>query len=148
MKQRNNGFSLIEVLVFLTILSLVFIAGATVATVSIKNSITAENKSLATRYAEELKEWLQGQKEADWQKFNSNVTGATYCFNIDPILVWGSSVGTCQNIVDNGKQTIFQRQVALSAPSANQAKVSITVKWNEAGNGFTIPLNTIFAPFE
>ena len=152
MKQSNNGFSLVEVLVFLTIISLVFIVGATVATVSIKNSISAENKILATRYAEELKEWLKGQKEADWQTFtakdtSANGSGTKYCFTNEPVSAWPAAVACQQTDVVTG--TIFQRQATLTFDNIrNQVDAAITVSWNEAGNSFSVPINTIFAPFE
>jgi len=153
MKQSNNGFSLVEVLVFLTIISLVFIVGATVATVSIKNSISAENKILATRYAEELKEWLKGQKEADWQTFTAKDTSVTrsgtqYCFSNEPVSAWPLSAGPCQQ-TDVVTGTIFQRQTTLTFDNIrNQVDAAITVSWSEAGNSFSVPINTIFAPFE
>ncbi|MEI6532937.1 MAG: prepilin-type N-terminal cleavage/methylation domain-containing protein [Candidatus Roizmanbacteria bacterium] len=96
-KLNKNGFSLIEVLVFITILSMFFVVAASVVTVSLKDMKINENKILATQYAEQLAEWLYAQKESNWGgtsyssdcgttcSFTENVTksgdNTNYCFN-------------------------------------------------------------------
>ncbi len=154
---NNKGFSLIEVLVFLTILSLVFITAAVVSTISIKNSKSAENRILATRYGEELMDWLRGQKEAGWAAFLSQYgldtnpnTDRVYCFDTEPVTQTGTS-GVCAGylIITNGPTTIFKRQVTLRYDnSLNRVNVQVNSLWNEAGNSLSVPVNSIFAPFE
>ena len=50
----KNGFSLIEVLVFITIMSLVFVTAASVVAISLGNLKINEHKLVATRYGERL----------------------------------------------------------------------------------------------
>ena len=79
MRTKKKSFTLIEVLIFVTILSLFFVVASAVTITSLQNLKVQEHKILATRYAEELLEWLRGEKEVDWNKF-INYRG-NYCFN-------------------------------------------------------------------
>ncbi|MDO8498060.1 MAG: type II secretion system protein, partial [bacterium] len=65
----KSAFSLIEVLVFTSILSIFFVAAATVTTVSLRNLKISERKIIATRYMEDVASWLRAQKESDWNTF-------------------------------------------------------------------------------
>lgn len=165
----TKGFSLIEVLVFVTIFSLFFITAAAVVTVSLKNMQVNEHKILGTHYANELLEWLRSKKEIDWDHFSSTMTtaaGSNYCFNSaleinasfpTPTMGWttavpyptppcGSSVGL--------NPAIYQREVTLvrdpteCGASICKVKVQINVKWQESGNNYNVPINTVFSIWE
>ena len=80
----QQGLSFIEVLIFVSVLSLIFLAIAYATSQSIKQTKFNEQKLLATRYAEELEEWLRGQKEEDWNTFYTTRAGSgglTYGFD-------------------------------------------------------------------
>jgi len=144
---KKRGFSLIEVLVFVTILSLVFITAAAVGTVSIRNSQNSEKKIIATRYAEELHDWLSAQKERDWLVFVSQSTpGTTYCFGIEPVNSWPAKSGICSGQLIDG---LFTREATLTYDS-NSQRVSalIDVSWSLGGNRYDVPIKGIFAEFE
>ena len=147
---KKAGFSLIEVLVFVTILSLVFITAAAVGTVSIRNSQNSEKKIIATRYAEELHDWLSAQKEIDWLSFvsRSSSAGTKYCFGTEPVSSpWPAPAsGSCSGQLING---LFTREVTLTYDN-NSRRVSafIDVSWSLGGNKYDVPINGIFAEFE
>ena len=144
MINRKKSFTLIEVLIFVTILSLFFVTAAAVTITSLRNLKIQENKILATRYAQELLEWLRGEKEADWNNFTTK--NNTYCFNSSPIPSWGSA-GNCSNY---GLNNLYKREVNLN-PQGNppyQVNVSITVSWQELGQIYQVPLNTVFTVWE
>ena len=65
-KQHSGGFTLVEVLVFITILSGVFVTTLAIATQALRVSKTAEHRTLATHYADELSEWMLSESEEDW----------------------------------------------------------------------------------
>lgn len=142
MKIMKKSFSLIEVLVFVTIFSLFFVAAATVVVVSLRNMKTSEHKIIATRYAEELLEWLRSQKEIDWNVFNSSHSG-TYCFSTSPISTWPSN-SPCGGYLES----IFKREVTLTRVDANKVNVVITVTWTEMGTTYKVPINSVFTIWE
>jgi len=146
-----NGFSLIEVLIFVSILSIFFVVATSVTVVSLRNMKINEHKILATYYAEELAEWLRDQKEADWTEF-INKSSETYCFKTTPITDdWLTKVsGDCAPsdylITANGQPTIFLRNAVLDG--TNQVNIKITVSWTELGNNYEVPLATVFTRWE
>lgn len=145
---HNRGFSLIEVLVFVTILSLFFIAASSISLVSLRNLKSNENKILATRYAEEVLEWLRGEKEDDWNVFygKSSDIGTKYCFN-SLNLSWPTS-GACGSFDLYSfykRETTLKRGLIGADPKID---ISITVSWNEATQTITVPINTVFTRFE
>ncbi|OGK31034.1 hypothetical protein A3F29_03200 [Candidatus Roizmanbacteria bacterium RIFCSPHIGHO2_12_FULL_33_9] len=145
MKITNNfGFTLIEVLVVLSILSLFLLSAITVSIVSVRNLKSSENKILATRYAEGLSEWIRGQKESDWDIFIGK-TGA-WCFSEEPILTWPLSTGNC---LPNEKiSSIFERKAVISYDSALDRIISdVTVSWDEGSETVAVPISTILEKY-
>ncbi len=147
---KNNGFSLVEVLVFVTILSIFFVVAATITTASLRNMKINEHKILATRYGEELLEWLRGEKEADWNNFvnRSSINGTTYCFPNSPINNWPTTTGNCSSF--NGlNPSIYKRELTLStATGGNQVNIFINVSWQEGSDTYSVPINTVFTIWE
>lgn len=145
MLSKKSGFSLVEVLVFVTVVSLFFVVAAAVSSFSLQISKTNENKILATRYAEELVEWLRGEKEADWNTFSYR-SGNTYCFKTAPINSWGSQ-GSCNESYD--LQNLFDREVTITPTGGdNQLNIAISVTWEDSQNTFEVPIRTVFSRFE
>ncbi len=143
-----RGFSLIEVLVFVTILSLFFVAASSVSIVSLRNLKSNENKILATRYAEELVDWLSGEKEDDWNIFynKSSNAGTVYCFN-NLVITWPAS-GACASY---GLSAFFKREATLKRGligSDPKIDVTVDVSWSEASQTLKVPIKTIFTRFE
>jgi type II secretory pathway pseudopilin PulG len=142
---KKKSFTLIEVLIFVNILSLFFVAAVTIN--SLQNLKVQEHKILATRYAEELLEWLRGEKEVDWNQF-INYRG-TYCFNSSPIPMsnWPAS-GNCPT--GSFLNNLYKREVILNPQGSPpyQVNVSITVSWQELGQIYQVPINTVFTVWE
>jgi type II secretory pathway pseudopilin PulG len=139
-KKNNKAFSLIEVLIFVSILSIFFVAVATVTVASLRNMKINEHKILATYYAQELVEWLRDQKEADWVTFSTRA--GTYCFNETPIPSnWSPTA--CSPLL----KSFFLRQVVISV-QGEQINIKITVSWDELENHYQVPLATVFTVWE
>ncbi|MFH1826958.1 MAG: type II secretion system protein [bacterium] len=145
-KKKNSGFTLIEVLVVLSILSVFLISAVTISIITVRNLINSQNKILATRYAEGLKEWLKGEKETDWDIFKDKA-GGTWCFNVDPITIWPSE-SNCEP--DEKINVIFKREVNIQSDSIdpNRIIIDIVVSWNQGNETVSIPINTIFEKYE
>lgn len=148
---NKQSFTLVEILVFLTILSLLFITAAAITTYSLKSLKMQENKIIAANYANQLLEWLRGQKENDWNQFTSksSTIGTIYCFN-DNLSLNSNFLtsGPCANYTLDQR---YKREVTLTNLTNNpttQIKVSIAVKWEEGGNIFKVPIDTIFSIWE
>lgn len=144
----NRGFSLIEVIIFVAILSVFFVMVTSMTTASLASLKTTERRMYATRYAEELLEWVSGESEIDWDgTFLAKAPSTTptiYCFN-GAITTWPLP-GSCADYSLNG---IFRRELALSR-QANagindfQITASITVSWQQSSGIMSVPLSTIF----
>lgn len=142
----NKGFSLIELLVFVTIFSLFFVVAVSIMAVSLNNLRMNEHKVVATRYAEELLEWMKGQKEENWNGFYARGSsgGSTYCFN-NNALNW-TVTGNCSSF--NGvagapyAAKIYKREARITQASTFQMNVVITVSWMEGSKLVSVPLNS------
>lgn len=145
--KNKSGFTLLEVIVVIGILSVFLLSAVTVSIVSIRNLKNSENKILATRYAEGLIEWLRGEKEANWDIFITKGTpsGVTWCF-AEP-LNWPASSGEC---LQNQKINNFFNRKAIMTYDDNLERMNInaTVTWDEGSESISIPINTIFEQYD
>jgi len=139
----RKAFTLAEVLVFVTILSLFFISAVTITTFNLRNLKVQEHKILATRYAEEGSEWVKQEKEDDWQVFITR-TGTSYCLNS---LSWTS--GLCSTF-SLGTPAIFKRdlQIVNSGSPVNRVTTNLTVGWLENGIEQKVVLKSVLNLWE
>lgn len=168
----NKGFSLIEMMIFATILSTVFVVAISYVVNLMRTMKINEHKIIATFYAEELREWLKSEKEADWDAFSQKAgveDGApggndpiTYCFNSDiaindTVVAMGNSAKfpnqpcTLYSGITGRPPVLFKREVMLtkdSVTSPTSVNANITVSWIEAGSEYSIPINAKFTVWE
>lgn len=143
------GFSLIEVLVFVSILGLFFVAAISVTTFSLKNMKISEHKILAAHYAEEGIEWVRWEKENDWEVFvlkdTPSGTGTLYCLNS---LTW--SIGSCGANYTLGAPPLFKREVTLtnSGTPASRVNIEVVVSWIEGSQTMNIRVKTVLNLWE
>lgn len=141
----NKSFSLIEVLIFVTILVLFFVAAITVTTYSLRNMKINEHKVIATHFAEEGLEWVKSEKESDWQSFvnrdPSSGSGTKYCLNSG--LSWNNS-GACSDYT-LGLPPFFKREVTLtnSGVPVSQTNVVVEVRWIEGNQTLSTKVNSV-----
>lgn len=156
MKKNNSkkAFSLIEVLVFITILALFFVTAAAVVTASLRNMKINEHKILASHYAEELLEWFRGEKEADWHTFAfTSINGSLEehpndCFNFNYEV--GEQISWTTRGCDLSLGGMFNRRAWFEPTDVtrDQIDVYIEVAWEELGNSYSIPLRSRFSIWE
>lgn len=81
--QHRQAFGLMEVVVFVGIISVFFVVAASLATRTLQLTKLQEHKIIATRHAQEVVEWLKGEKEISANGFleRATATGKTYCIN-------------------------------------------------------------------
>ena len=141
--KKFTGFTLIEVLVFVTVLSLFFISAVTITTFSLRNLKIQEHKIIATRYAEESSEWVKQEKEDDWQVFASH-NGTNYCLNS---LSWTNGLCSTYSL---GTPGFFKRDLILSISGNPTDKITtvLTVSWLENGVNQNVILKLVYNLWE
>lgn len=144
------GFSLIEVLVFVTILSMFFVMAVTITTFNLRNMKIQEHKILATLYSEEAIEWLKQEKEDDWQLFLTRGTtgsGKNYCLNS---LDWDSGDSDCEDNYALGPPNIFKRVLVISnsGSPADSVSVNLTTSWLENDVEQTVTIKSVLNIWE
>ncbi|MFA6533002.1 MAG: type II secretion system protein [Patescibacteria group bacterium] len=149
--KKFQGFSLVEVLVFISVLGLFFTAAMSVTTFNLRNMKIQEHKILATRYAEEGLEWVKDEKETDWSTFithDTSGTGTMYCLNSleDG---WGI-LGDCGESYSLGSPPFFFRNLLIknTGNPVDQVDVTTTVTWKEGTDIKNVQIKSVFKLLE
>jgi type II secretory pathway pseudopilin PulG len=159
---RNKAFTLIEVVIFIAISSIILITIVSLSISIIRQTTTSHHKLYAARYADELAEWLRIQKEISWQDFYtmsqfSSPNDTVYCINSEILLssdlTSSLQSGDCpqyDGITNpNPGPKIFKRTITFQPQPDNKKSVkgTIRVEWQEANNTlYFVQVETLFAP--
>ena len=157
----KKGFSIIEIIVFMTLLSVVLVAGVGYTARLIITMSHNRHQLLATHYTDELKEWLGGEREVDWENFqdHASVAGIEYCLNnrldlsdtIDTILTSASLGGCSFTGVSGTDPLIYQRTLFLRkdvAETATRLRATIRVAWRDEGVLYQEEVQTVYSVWE
>jgi prepilin-type N-terminal cleavage/methylation domain-containing protein len=154
----KQGFSLLEVLVFISILSVFFVTAISISISTLKTMQVNEHRIIATRYAEELMEWLRSEKESSWEDFQSHFIswGNSGCrvFNDENITDdwWSNADQTnCNSVSDSVKlpPAKFTRKVDFNYQQATpKIDITVTVFWTEGGVSYSVPVQSSFTPWQ
>lgn len=145
----NKGQSLFEVVMALSVISIIIFGIVILAVTSIANSNYSRNKALATNYSQEALEWIRGQRDASWSTFYSK-TDQKWCMNSEPISDWGvsSSIG-CSSSSYLGSTNLFKREAVLTTVEANvNVQVQVKVYWSDAQGYHEVSSITNFTNFK
>lgn len=154
-RRCQNGFTLVEILVFTAIVSVFFVVAAAVSAFSLNIMRTNENRLYATHYAEEAIEWVGNQKETlDWTAFcgyAADSPGVTRCLNT---LAW-AGVGACLETDYSLGATYskhFNRNLLLTKSAVDcsgNIAATVTVSWKDIGGNIrSVPVTTIYSQLE
>jgi type II secretory pathway pseudopilin PulG len=145
LNQKNRGQSLFEVVVSIAISAIIIVALVALAANSIKNATFAKNKTIASRYAEEVTEWLRGQRDNNTNVFFTNtLVSASWCL---PTPDWpvGPSA-SCDEFIEG---TIFTRRVDVTRQFIGLGKTLIStdvvVSWDDAQGNHEVRSTTSFS---
>ena len=157
-KNAIKGFTLIETLVFIAILSLFFVVAAAISTATLHNMQATEHKIIATRYAEELSAWLRYKKESNWGAFytsaspvNPGDTSVSYCFDGPISDTWPSPNTTClsNGITGSNNEKIYKRMATLTVDSSiPQVNATVVVSWSDGNATNNITMRTAYTLWE
>lgn len=138
---KKNSFTLIEVLVFVSILLVFFITAMIITTYNLKSLKTSQYKILASYYTGQAIDWLTVEKWIDWNNF-LNKSNSIYCLNQ---LSWDFP-GNCSNY-SLGTPAIFKRELTLTTNN-NQVEAQIKISWNDVVGEETLIVKKNFNQLE
>ncbi len=150
-----KGFTLIETLVAVTVLSLAIAGPFQAIQGALKNSFVARDQLVAALLAQEGVEYIQSVRDSNYLSGNSWLTGLGACLP-GPCVV-DSTQGTVSGTVEplrlssNGlynqqaadagtnRVTRFTRTIAITTVGSggNEVKVTVTVSWQTGAGSFS-----------
>lgn len=160
-RSSQSAFSIIEVIIFASMLSVVLVASVGYTVRLVFTMTHDRHKLLATHFAEETQEWLNGERQSDWEQFQNHSTfpsGTTYCVNnalaLETTLA-NLPTGAC-NFTGVGTASptnplIFRRQLILSKDrpeTATRVTATIQVSWNDEGVLYTEEIVSVYSVWE
>ena len=139
----ERGQSLVELIMAFFIMALVVVAIVGLSTISVRNSSSARDKSVARRYAEEGIEWVKKRRDLKWQSLweHGDSSLKTYCFNTFPQSDSSWVNGSCASgsFIPG---TIFSRELKLQRDGENALNVQVIVKWGGSQDYHEVKLET------
>ncbi len=148
---QKGGFSLLEVLIAITILSVGVLAVAGMQSTSIKSNYASNRMANAIGLVQEKMEWLMGLGYTDIRLTDNNPSNNG---NLTTAFGTSSSTGGANNYDGYLEQGIdrhgdaggdFDRfyNVADSTPAPDMKTVAVMIRWQEKGKTRTVALETI-----
>lgn len=161
-RQSQQAFTLLEVMIFTAILSIVLVSTAAFVTRLIYNLKINEHKIYANHYANEVQEWLSSEREVGWNNLSSksSSSGRTYCLNnnignaftITTLTPAPCPTGTSGYTGINGSSAsqpkIYKRELILQTlGTGNTIKAEINVSWYEASVQYSQNVESIYTSY-
>lgn len=144
----RKSFSLIEVIIFVSILSLFLISAASIITISLQQNTLQVEKLKARHHADQLLEWIKSEKDIDWQTFLTRAGNYTYCFE-NEALAWGTDVASGNDCTL--LNSLYKRYATFRTTGSGgsaQVDVVVTVEWMVGGSTYDTTLHTIFSQWD
>lgn len=136
--KKTRGQSLFEVVIAIGVITAVLVALVGLIVTTQRNTGSARSNFDATKLAQELTEWLRGQRDTSWNTFYTNTATTTQCFNQ---LVWGNA-GACAANETVG-QTVYYREAVFTRVGADQVNIVVTVRWTDGQGNHSVDTGTI-----
>lgn len=147
----RKSLSLVEVLIFVSILSTFLVASASIVTIAFQQNTLYINKIKARHHTDQLFEWIKNEKEENWTLFINNIgtdSDNKHCFETH-IPEWGVIVPSYTNcqLLDSLYQRYAQFKIVNFAEDQH-IEVTIETKWSEFGNMHSTSLHTVLSQWE
>lgn len=150
---KKNGFTLIETMVALTIITFAILGPISLATYSIKMSTLSKNNVIASFLAQDAMEYIKNWRDNNYLNsenwlFKLNACNNSDCY-LDTTIPWdvsGTAIANCAGSCpllkyddtlkkynhSTGVDTVFMRKFTLEKDvSDREARISITVSWED-----------------
>jgi type IV pilus assembly protein PilV len=139
--KSQKGFSLIEVLVAITLLSIGLLGVASMQTTAISGNSFARTGTEGVQLAQEMVDLIRTNAGTNPQLYDGIDTNAT-CSGADPRLTDCANWQT--SLQDSGLQNISGTvDVVANSPIDNTATVTVRVQWGPSGSNRKVILTTI-----
>ncbi len=163
MLSKIKGFTLLETLVAIAILSLAMVGPLELASRAIGSAMTSQNQITAFYLAQEAIEFIRNKRDnnliagipGNWivgndlnlcagdgcgidVPNNTLVPCTPGCGNIDNLLY--DAGGNYYNTLTGSETTIFKRTALIANINASEAKIEVTVSWNDKARSKSIVL--------
>lgn len=148
---KNKGFTLIEVIVALGIISLVSVGVMFAISLSLSSAAKIKNDLIAANFAQEGLEIVRGIRDRDWHLgniFGSSLANGTYIvdWNSQSLLSFSDTfLKIDANGLYNyssGQDTVFKRKIIIENSGQNPSTVEkvakVEVSWQERSGPKTI----------
>lgn len=142
LNNKDRGFTIIETLVALIILTIA-LGPALFLTISALNTSNAiKNNLIAANLAQEGVEVVRSIRDTNWflgRSFDTNLSAGTYRIQWDsdtPLSLSSNPVLKLNDGIYNyssGENTIFKRTITITKPAQTNIKIKSEVTWNERG---------------
>lgn len=140
-RRLSLGQSLFEVVVALAVITIILVSLVTLATLSIRNATFSQNKTAATRIAQQSVEWLRGERDNDWQAFVTHAATPVWCM---PTLSW-TIQGNCGVGAGNYVAgTVMLREISFVVVDPNTVQTTVRVFWTDSQGGHESHTTTNF----
>lgn len=146
---RQKGSTLIEILVAISVISLVLTAVGSMISMSIKLSDSNEQKQLALQKAQETLEFFRKERSINsWSSFSTPLEDkSTYCLSSLPenIASMSANLGVCgdEDLFDAAKYK-FKREVVVNFNNANSLRVEIDLLWQDGSKAKDLSIEQNF----
>lgn len=151
---NQKGQSLVEVIVALSIAVVVVMAFTSATLNAIRDAQFAKNQNQATRISQKTLELVRAVRDQNNQVYSDGTTWSELyddsslssgrCFTLDETALTMSSTATCDSPYD----TVFTRQIRLTASTTNRIDVYVKVSWTDNKGTHTAEANTFLSSWQ
>ncbi|MDO8610000.1 MAG: hypothetical protein Q7R95_05595, partial [bacterium] len=115
---------------------------------SLHNMKYNEHKIIATRYAEELTNFIKNEKDINWMIFTTHgdSSGINYCFNNNSSLAWTDNTNCGSSFALNSMYKRFATITTNGTP-VSSVDVVVDVSWRETTIR-SVKINSIYQVWE
>lgn len=153
LKSHKRGFSLIEVVVSVTIFIVVMIGVTALISLNITNAALLRNRLIAANLAQEGIEIVRNIRDNNFLApedqpvpWNQNLGNGDWrvAYDSQSLLSWNNQplrFHPATGLFDYntpGNASIFRRTVNIQQVNVNEIKVTVTVNWEERGKPFSL----------
>ena len=141
---RKNGFTLVEVIISLGIISLVSVGVMFAISLSLGSANRIKNSQIAANLSQEGLEVVRGIRDRDWHlgnSFGSSLANGTYLvdWNSQSLLPFSDTFLKINSNgfynYSSGQDTVFKRKITIESSGQNPATVEkvakVEVSWQE-----------------
>lgn len=141
---NNKGASLLEIVIAIGLVGVILMSLVALSTKTVSNSTISREKNQATRYTQELIEWVRQQRDDSWSGLNSRITtNTTWCMTA---INWDNPGACTESKVIPG--TPFRRQAEFNRLNANTIELTVVTQWVDSGNLHESRASTILTKWQ